>query len=140
MKYTSMQYFNLGHIVFDPVTTGKRIQKRREELGYHSRERFLDFLAKRFGWFISMQTLGKWERGEGCPTRDNLIRISIALSCPLSELVAYRVRETERERDQPAPYNHFIWTKQTPEPTFKVSSGVCFSTSHRICSEKILFE
>ena len=55
MKYTSMQYFNLGHIVFDPVTTGKRIQKRREELGYHSREQ-----------------------------------------------VAYRVRETERERDQPA--------------------------------------
>lgn len=100
----SIHYGDLGRREFDPIETGRRIRKKRKTMGY-SLEEFVDHLWEA-GWKISVNSVGKWERGEIDNIKwDNIIRLCEFFSCSLDELVACRDREIGDERDGLVPFH-----------------------------------
>ena len=55
---------------------GEALRERREEMGISQQE-----LAERVG--VSLQTIGRWERGVVAPQGQNLVRLAEATEKPL---------------------------------------------------------
>lgn len=73
------------------VALGQELRTRREALGF-SQESF----AAEVG--VHRTYLGAIERGERNPSLRNLLRIAVALRCPLSDILAAAETHGTRER------------------------------------------
>lgn len=92
----------------DRVETGRRLADLRQEKKMHmTRQKFLDFLDEHGYLRISMTTLWKWETGRAKIGDEEIEALCAALGCRRDELVVYRIREIDDERDQLA---HLIIT------------------------------
>lgn len=92
---------NIGCLEFDPMETGRRIRSKRREM--HLSLNGLAFCLAARGWEISVNSLGRWERGEVTISWDHALRLARFFRCQLDELVTYREREIDDERDQLVP-------------------------------------
>lgn len=91
-------------IAFDPVATGEHITAMR--CARHlSREKLVSELDKVGLLRVSVTTMGKWERGQVKKIEaEQLKALCIYFRCSHDELVAYRCREIDDERDPLIPY------------------------------------
>ena len=94
---------NIGCLEFDPMETGRRIRSKRREM--HLSLNGLAFCLAARGWDISVNSLGRWERGEVIISWDHALRLARFFCCQLDELVTYREREIDDERDQLVPFH-----------------------------------
>lgn len=92
----------LNYFVIDRMETGNRICAYRK--GMHlSREGLADILSEMDVW-VSINSIGKWERGEVDISFDYAHALSKVFGCKLyGELVVFHLREIDDEHDQPAP-------------------------------------
>lgn len=90
-------------IEFDPIATGERITSMRRELNL-SREKLVSELDMAGLLRVSVTTMGKWERGEVMKMEaEQLEALRIFFQCSHDELVVYRTRENDDERDPLIP-------------------------------------
>lgn len=94
---------NIGRLEFDPMETGRRIRSKRRKM--HLSLNGLAFCLAARGWEISVNSLGRWERGEVIISWDHALRLARFFCCQLDELVTYREREIDDERDQLVPFH-----------------------------------
>lgn len=90
-------------IEFDPVATGKHITSMRCDR-HLSREKLISELNEVGLLRVSVTTMGKWERGEVKKIEAEQLRaLCIYFRCSHDELVVYRRRKIDGERDQLIP-------------------------------------
>lgn len=86
-------------VVCDPVATGEHIMKLRRER-HLSREKFVSELFEADLLRVSVTTMGKWERGEVKNLELGQVEaLCRFFGCSHDELVVYRDRESDTERD-----------------------------------------
>ena len=86
----------------DRVETGVHLAQFRLKM-HKSQQGFVDFLRKGGYLRISRTTLGRWECGKGKIGDEEIEALCAALGCRRNELVVYRIREIDDERDQLVP-------------------------------------
>lgn len=90
-------------IAFDPVATGERIVAMRRAQ-HHSRAKLVSELDRAGLLRVSVTTMGKWERGQVKKIEaEQLKALCIYFQCSHDELVVYRYREIDGERDPLIP-------------------------------------
>lgn len=86
-------------VVCDPVATGERIKQLRRKRHF-SRERLVSELFEAGLLRVSVTTMGKWERGEVKNLELGQVEaLCRFFRCSHDELVVYRDRESDTERD-----------------------------------------
>lgn len=91
-------------VEFDPIATGERITSLRRERHF-SREKLVSELEKSGLLRVSVTTMGKWERGEVKKMEaEQLEALRIFFRCSHDELIVYRYREIDDERDPLIPF------------------------------------
>lgn len=86
----------------DRLETGARLARFRTEMNM-TQQGFVDFLENGGYLRISRTTLWIWESGRGKIGDEEIEALCAALGCRRDELVVYRTREIDDERDQLAP-------------------------------------
>lgn len=84
------------------LETGARLARFRTEMNL-TQQGFVDFLEDGGFLRISRTTLWIWESGRGKIGDEEIEALCAALGCHRDELVVYRTREIDDERDQLAP-------------------------------------
>lgn len=91
------------------LETGKRLAALRRKMN-KTQEGFVEFLRNSGYLGISRTTLCVWESGRGKIGDEEIEALCTALRCSRDELVVYRTRETDDERDQLVPLkSHFFY-------------------------------
>ena len=103
--------------VQDRLETGVRLARFRTKLSM-SQQGFLDFLEMGGYLRISRTTLWNWESGKVKIGDEEIEALCAALGCRRDELVVYRTREIDDERDQLAPFIII--------PSFNGLTSICF--------------
>lgn len=83
----------------DRLETGRHLARFRTEMNM-SRQKFVEFLEDGGYLRISVTTLWIWESGRGKIGDEEIEALCAALECRRDELVVYRTREIDDERDQ----------------------------------------
>lgn len=98
----------LNYFVIDRTETGNRIYEYRKSM-HLSRDGLADCLFRR-GVEVSINSIGKWERGEVDISFDYAEALSKIFGCKLyGGLVVFHLREPEDERDQPTLFLFFVY-------------------------------
>lgn len=91
-------------VEFDPIATGERITSMRRKR-HLSREKLIEALDGAGLLRVSVTTMGKWERGEVKKMEaEQLEALRIFFQCSHDELIVYRYRENDDERDPLIPF------------------------------------
>lgn len=89
-----------NYFIIDRIETGNRINRFRKAM-HLSRDGLADCLSIR-GIEVSINSIGKWERGEVDISFDFAQALSKIFGCELyGGLVVFHLRGTEDDRDQP---------------------------------------
>lgn len=91
-----------GYFVVDRAKTGSRIQFFRKRM--HLSQMGLADLLSEMGIEISVNSIGKWERGEVEISPEYAIALSEIFGCDLYGLVTGRLRGLDDDGDQPVPF------------------------------------
>ena len=91
-----MAFFNINRI-----ETGKRIVKYRKALNFSQFGLASALWAE--GVEVSVNSIGKWERGECCISENNARALAKVFGCRLCDLVVACLSYYDDERDQLAP-------------------------------------
>lgn len=86
----------------DREETGRRLAQFRTKMNM-SQQKFVEFLEDCGYLRISRTTLWIWESGRGKIGDEEIEALCAALGCHRDELVVYRTREIDDERDQLVP-------------------------------------
>jgi len=90
-----------NYFVINRLETGDRIYKHRKAM-HLSREGLANILSVQEDVDISINSIGKWERGEVDISYDYARALSKIFGCKLyGELVVFHLRGLDDERDQP---------------------------------------
>ena len=95
-----------GYYVFNRAETGSRIQLFRK--GMHLSQMGLASVLAEKGIEVSVNSIGKWERGEVEISIEYAEALSEIFGCNLHGLVDVRLRGRDDDGDQPVPFFNIL--------------------------------
>lgn len=103
MKHLTVDQAAARFLEVDPIATGAKLRGKRREFCFT-----LEGLAEVFERAycpVSINSIGKWERGICFPRLDHLFFLACLYSCSLDELVVSSKESVDSEpHDQPVPF------------------------------------
>ena len=98
--------------ILDLVATGANIKALRK-MHNMTVQQLADMLG-----LESVQSIYKWERGQCCPTVDNLLMLGALFEVMLDDIVATRGEKRGEDSKESSPLHHFKASKVKPQVYF----------------------